>query len=81
MHETGHTLGIYRSNTPGCDNPYTYTPWHKNWFKYRNYKSCMSYRYVYRIVDYSDGSRGKNDWDDWSRIDFTLFQKKPFWEE
>ena len=66
MHETGHTLGISRGNTPGCDS--------HDYVKYWRYRSCMNYFYVYFHVDYSDGSHGKNDWDDWDRIDLTLFQ-------
>ena len=34
----------------------------------------MNYGYMYRLVDYSDGSRGKNDFDDWDRMDLTYFQ-------
>jgi len=71
MHETGHTLGIYDWNTPGCDNTSFY-----NHLKFIGYRSCMNYFYMYRLVDYSDGSRGKNDFDDWSRIDLTLFQRQ-----
>lgn len=69
MHETGHVLGIYRGNSPGCDNS-------KEVFKYLNYKSCMNYFYTYFVVDYSDGSHGVNDFDDWDRIDLTRFQIK-----
>ena len=78
MHETGHTLGIFASNTPGCDDPNSKFPWQINWWKWRPYKSCMNYRYVYQLVDYSDGSRGKNDFNDWARIDLTFFQR-PLW--
>lgn len=81
MHETGHTLGISNSNTPGCDNPLTLAPWKngwREWLKWLPYKSCMNYWYTYIVVDYSDGSRGKNDFDDWDRIDLTLFQKVLF---
>lgn len=74
MHETGHTLGIFHSNTPGCDADSVF-PWGKEWFKYRKYKSCMNYNYVYSLVDYSDGSHGSNDFDDWGRIDLTNFQR------
>ena len=76
MHECGHTLGIFRWNTPGCDNTYSHFP-KREWLKYRGYRSCMNYNYVYSLVDYSDGSRGKNDFNDWERIDLTLFQR-PF---
>ncbi|MDH7506607.1 MAG: hypothetical protein QHH15_02305 [Candidatus Thermoplasmatota archaeon] len=74
MHETGHILGINGFNTPGCDNPSTYFPWQKGWWRWRFYRSCMNYAFVYQIVDYSDGSCRKNDFDDWARIDLTLFQ-------
>ncbi len=75
MHELGHTLGIFNWNTPGCDNIYTVFP-RKEWWKYRVYRSCMNYNYVYILVDYSDGSRGKYDFDDWHRIDFTFFKRE-----
>jgi len=69
MHETGHVLGIFGGNTPGCDKRGLLLH-----FIYRNYRSCMNYGYVYGLVDYSDGSHGKNDFDDWDRIDLTRFQ-------
>ncbi len=74
MHETGHVLGIHHGNTEGCDNTDTYLPWQSGWWKWANYKSCMNYRYVQEIVDYSDGTHGKNDFNDWARIDLTRFQ-------
>ena len=74
MHECGHTLGIFNGNTPGCDDRSGSYPWQINWWKWRPYKSCMNYGYMYKIVDYSDGSRGRNDFDDWDRIDLTAFQ-------
>ena len=73
MHETGHTLGIYGGNVPGCDNRNAVFPL-KYWWEFRNYQSCMNYNCVYSLVDYSDGLRGKNDFDDWANIDLTLFQ-------
>jgi len=76
MHECGHTLGIFNSNTPGCDDQESKAPWQPNYWKWRPYKSVMNYGYIYRIVDYSDGSRGKNDFNDWERIDLTFFQRK-----
>lgn len=74
MHECGHTLGIFHGNTPGCDDQNGKSPWQKNWWKWRPYKSVMNYGYMYKIVDYSDGSRGRNDFDDWDRLDLTAFQ-------
>jgi len=74
MHETGHTLGIFHDNTPGCDDQEGKMPWQISFWKWRPYKSVMNYEYVYKMVDYSDGSRGRNDFDDWGRIDLTRFQ-------
>jgi hypothetical protein len=69
MHETGHTLNI---RAPGCDARKSVWPWEANYWVYKNYKSCMNYRYIYRgIVDYSDGSHGENDYNDWSNLDLT----------
>jgi len=79
MHETGHTLGIFNSNTPGCDNHNSVFP-NKDWLKFRNYKSCMHYDRIYFYKpDYSDGSHGRNDHDDWGSIDLTLFQRDNPW--
>jgi len=78
MHETGHTLGIFGSNTPGCDDQNGKYPWQVDYWRWGNYKSVMNYRYVYTgldKIDYSDGSHGRNDFDDWSRIDFQFFQR------
>jgi hypothetical protein len=74
MHECGHTLGIFHGNTPGCDDQDGKYPWQLNWWKWRPYKSVMNYGYMYWMLDYSDGSRGQNDFDDWNRLDFTFFQ-------
>jgi hypothetical protein len=71
MHELGHTLDI---RNPGVDDPQSKNPFQINWWKWGPYKSCMNYRYVYRLVDYSDGSRIRNDFDDWEQIDLTAFQ-------
>jgi len=74
MHETGHTLGIYHGNTPGCDAPKSARPRYLNFWRWGPYKSTMNYRYTYRLVDYSDGSRGRRDFNDWDQLDFTHFQ-------
>jgi len=70
MHETGHTLDIWN---PGVDDPNTMYPWKYDYWKYRPYKSCMNYRYTYILVDYSDGSHGRNDFDDWHDLSLTYF--------
>lgn len=71
MHELGHTLDI---RMPGGHDEKSGFPWNINWWKYRPYKSCMNYGYTYLLVDYSDGSRGRNDHDDWGTLDLPGFQ-------
>jgi hypothetical protein len=73
MHETGHVLGINHGNTPRCDNHSAGLPWTKGWWVWHNYYSVMNYGWTYSMVDYSDGHRRKNDFDDWSRIDLSFF--------
>jgi hypothetical protein len=41
---------------------------------YENYKSVMNYRYVHKLLDYSDGTNGFNDYDDWGNLDLTWFE-------
>ena len=74
VHELGHNFGIRFGNPLGCDNPLTRTPFIIGRFIWRNYKSVMNYRYTYYILDYSDGSHGKRDFDDWEEIDLTYFE-------
>jgi len=69
MHECGHTLNI---NNIGVDDRNSMYPWQLNFWKWRPYKSVMNYGYMYLMVDYSDGSRGLNDFDDWHDIDLTF---------
>jgi hypothetical protein len=71
MHESGHTLGLVSA---GVDDQNSKFPYMKDWWKFRPYKSVMNYGYTFRIVDYSDGSRGKNDFNDWSSMDLTAFE-------
>ena len=74
MHELGHTLGLMWL---GGHNTNAYYFWQKDWWKWRPYKSVMNYGYMYGViwdlVDYSDGSRGRNDFDDWSNLDLEYF--------
>lgn len=74
MHEMGHNFGLRFGNPPGCDNQYTKYPWQFGWWVYRNYESTMNYRYTYEILDYSDGSHGSRDFDDWSHINLSYFE-------
>jgi hypothetical protein len=76
MHELGHTLGLQWLGGHCEDGKYF---WRLAWWKWRPYKSVMNYGYMYgfihKLVDFSDGSRGKNDFDDWSNIDYSHFEK------
>jgi hypothetical protein len=81
MHELGHSLGVSRWNVEGCDNlTFADSKQAKQVFldKWGNYKSVLSYYYIWdkTIVDYSDGSHGTNDFNDWEHFDFKYFQSE-----
>jgi hypothetical protein len=76
MHEIGHTFGIDFLFPPGCDNLRTIYPWQVCYWVFRNYKSVMNYRYAFSILDYSDGSHGRRDYDDWGQLDFSFFEQE-----
>jgi hypothetical protein len=75
VHEMGHNFGIRFGKPFGCDNKLTSRPWRIGWFIWRNYRSIMNYRYTYTILDYSDGTHGKRDYNDWENIDLSYFEK------
>lgn len=79
MHELGHNLGLFEYTFDGIDNESCNAPWMKGWWIYRNYKSCLNYRYSFFLIDYSDGTHGRNDFDDWSNIDLTFFQNSSYY--
>ncbi len=79
MHELGHSLGIAPWNVGGCDNI--------SWIEGRqaereyldewgNYRSVMNYYHIYdkSMIDYSDGTHGDGDVNDWKLFDLTFFQ-------
>jgi hypothetical protein len=74
MHEMGHNFGIRFGEPFGCDNWIGKYPWQICFWLIRNYKSIMNYQYTYRIFDYSDGTHGRGDYDDWENIDLTYFE-------
>jgi len=74
MHETGHNFGIRFGEPFGCDNWIGKYPWQISFWLIRNYKSIMNYQYTYSIFDYSDGTHGWGDYDDWGNIDLTYFE-------
>jgi hypothetical protein len=74
MHELGHTLGLVADDFGGIDNHANIYPKYKEYWKYINYRSVMSYQYTYRGLDYSDGDRGPNDFNDWGNMEFDFFK-------
>lgn len=74
MHELGHSLGLNRMVWAGVDNASSRNPDDPD-YPWLDYASCMNYDYFwYRSLDYSDGTHGEYDFDDWSYIDLTFFQ-------
>ena len=81
MHELGHSLGIANWNWGGNDNlSFADGKQAKQEFlsQWGNYKSVMNYYYIWdkTIVDYSDGSHGSGDQNDWKAFDLTEFKKE-----
>ncbi|MFH1100805.1 MAG: hypothetical protein V1726_02055 [Methanobacteriota archaeon] len=76
MHESGHTLGFV---SPGVDVQTGKYPYQLDWWRWLPYKSVMNYGWMYKMVDYSDGSRGRHDSDDWSLLDLEFFQRDFPW--
>ncbi|MCX6666189.1 MAG: C2 domain-containing protein [Euryarchaeota archaeon] len=72
MHETGHAIAI---ENPAVDNSNNKFIYQLGWWQWRHYKSVMNYGYMFTMVDYSDGSHGKNDFNDWITMDLTAFQQ------
>ena len=78
IHELGHTLGLTVDDHQGNDNTPATWLFTKQWWRYRQYKSCMNYYYTYRILGFSDGSHGPYDFDDWSHMDYSFFKNTHF---
>ena len=74
MHELGHTFGLIVDDFGGIDNHANIYPKYVEFWRYLGYKSIMSYEYTYRVLDYSDGTNGKNDFDDWGHMEFDFFK-------
>lgn len=74
LHELGHTMKLLGDTHGGIDNREATKPFTRQFWLYKNYKSCMNYLYTYNIFDYSDGSIRRNDFDDWSNIDLGFFK-------
>ena len=78
IHHLGHSLGLIADAYNGIDNSGTLHILSKQWMKYRNYKSCMNYYYKYKIFNFSDGTNGIGDFDDWENLDFSFFKNSSF---
>jgi hypothetical protein len=74
VHEMGHNFGLRFGKPWGCDIRGSSNPFRLSFWIFRNYKSVMNYRYTYFILDYSDGSHGRRDYDDWAHLDLTWFE-------
>lgn len=72
MHEIGHTFNF--RPIPGHDYRSIHIWQPLFWFNLP-YNSCMSYNWIYQIVDYSDGSGPAPDLNDWERIDYYYFKQ------
>jgi parallel beta-helix repeat protein len=78
VHSLGHSLGLIADTYEGIDNLGTSIILSKQWWNYHNYKSCMNYYYKYKFFDYSDGTNGKGDFNDWGNLDFNFFKNSSF---
>lgn len=78
MHQLGSTLGLTVETHQGNDNWLAGTIGSIEWLKYHQYKSSMNYLYKYRILSYSDGTKGPYDFDDWSHLDLSFFKETFF---
>jgi len=74
MHELGHTFGLIATKYAGIDNLATQKPIYKEFWLYRNYKSLLNYLYTASIMNYSDGTHGRGDFNDWGNIEFSFFK-------
>ena len=76
LHELGHLLGIAPYTIEGCDNISFIGNWQKYNSEWGNYRSVMNYLYIFnkKLVDYSDGTNGKNDQNDWEQFYLPFFQ-------
>jgi len=78
MHETGHTFGLIATKHTGIDNQMTMKPIYKEFWLYCKYKSLLNYVYTFAMMDFSDGSHGRGDFNDWGNLDFSFFKNTNF---
>lgn len=73
-HQLGSTLGLLASTHGGNDNLEAVKPGSLQWWKFRNYQSCMNYFYKYKTFEYSDGTHGPGDFNDWGHMNLEFFK-------
>ena len=78
MHEVGHTFGLIVTKFNGIDNHNTMKPIYKEFWIYSQYKSILNYLYTFSMMDFSDGSHGRGDFNDWGNLDFSFFKNTNF---
>jgi len=78
VHQLGHSFNLLSDVYTGIDNTETLNPFSLHYWKYKNYKSTMNYRYKYTILEYSDGSHGRGDFNDWDNINLSFFKNTSF---
>ena len=78
MHEVGHTCGLIVTKYNGIDNHNTLKPYYKEFWRFLSYKSILNYLYTYSFMDYSDGTHGRGDYNDWGNLDFSFFKTTTF---
>ncbi len=78
IHELGHTMGLLIDDHGGIDNVNSIKFFTKDGWQYKNYFSCLNYRYVFLLLGFSDGSHGRGDFDDWSNLDYSFFKNTNF---
>lgn len=78
MHEVGHTFGLIVTKFNGIDNHITMKPFYKEFWIYSQYKSILNYLYTFSMMDFSDGSHGWGDFNDWGNLDFSFFKNTNF---
>jgi len=76
LHELGHSLGMLLEHSGGVDNTSARFEGDISDYPWFDYVSVMNYEYFWlRYFDYSDGTHGEYDTDDWAKLDLAFFQQ------
>ena len=78
MHEVGHTFGLIVTKFNGIDNNIAMKPIYKEFWIYSQYRSILNYLYTFSMMDFSDGSHGRGDYNDWGNLEFSFFKNTNF---